>query len=701
MKSLLTTIICILLCNTSIVFAQQHKKIDSLISQLERVSGKEKIDLYNQIGWEYRLSYPDSTFYYCQLAIEYGEKHDLQYGTAQAKNYMGVASIYQGKYSQAFTMHKQALFNASASKDSSQIAHAYNSLGRLFFSQGDQIESYQYYHKALNIFTQIGDQQGASYCYKSLAELYALRNEYDKSEDMLFKALKIRKNLHDDRGVVSVYKELASISTDQYDYSKAHEYLNIARDISTQVGDQVNLAEIDLSTAELYYKQERYNKSLLSGLSALTIAQNIDNQQLLANINLLLGKTYLYKRNLYTARQHLEKVIRYAENSKLLGPLTDAHYYLAQVHEELQSYKTALFYHQKYINYKDSLFNVEKAKNMERLETRLLLKQKEYEYKILEASAAQKEFTIRQEKSKNIAQNIIIVLALVLLTVFILFFNRSNTQNKLLEIRRKKIEQQHKEISFQNEKISEQYMQLELQNKKLQKVNQEKDTLMNIVAHDLKSPLNRLSGLSDLLMLPNQDSHERERYASMIKETSQVGVNLVQDLLDMHAFTSTSGFKYTDLNLKQFLSDQAKSHESAASNKSLRMHVKCDAYIDLRSDLVYLSRIMDNLLSNAIKFSYAETDIFINGGLHDKHHFEISVEDQGPGFSEEDKKHLYKKFTKLSARPTHGESSHGLGLAIVKTLVDKMGGQIYLDSKTGEGSKFTLVFPLNDSMPLM
>ncbi len=77
----------------------------------------------------------------------------------------------------------------------------------------------------------------------------------------------------------------------------------------------------------------------------------------------------------------------------------------------------------------------------------------------------------------------------------------------------------------------------------------------------------------------------------------------------------------------------------------------------------------------------------MNGSL------EISIKDQGQGFSERDKLQLFQKFKKLSARPTAGESSNGLGLAIVKTLVDRMKGSIDLISDQGKGSQFILKFP--------
>ena len=103
---------------------------------------------------------------------------------------------------------------------------------------------------------------------------------------------------------------------------------------------------------------------------------------------------------------------------------------------------------------------------------------------------------------------------------------------------------------------------------------------------------------------------------------------------------------------------------------------------------------MDNLLSNAIKFSERDTTIDVAAWKADNNLW-ISVKDQGPGFSERDKRNLYQKFRKLSARPTAGETSNGLGLAIVKILVDRMKGEILLKTEAGKGSEFTIVIPMN------
>ena len=101
---------------------------------------------------------------------------------------------------------------------------------------------------------------------------------------------------------------------------------------------------------------------------------------------------------------------------------------------------------------------------------------------------------------------------------------------------------------------------------------------------------------------------------------------------------------------------------------------------------------MDNLISNAIKYSPNEQSIEIKAELSDEG-VEISVTDHGPGIAPHEIGLLFKKFSRLSARPTGGEHTTGLGLSIVKKLVEAVYGQIRCESQFGQGAKFIVTLP--------
>ena len=104
-------------------------------------------------------------------------------------------------------------------------------------------------------------------------------------------------------------------------------------------------------------------------------------------------------------------------------------------------------------------------------------------------------------------------------------------------------------------------------------------------------------------------------------------------------------------------------------------------------------QILDNLVSNAVKYSPPNTTVQVHT-LPEKDFILVAVRDEGPGISEEDHKKMFGKFTRLSARPTGGESSTGLGLSIVKKLAEAMSGTIHCHSVLGAGATFTLRLPV-------
>lgn len=98
-------------------------------------------------------------------------------------------------------------------------------------------------------------------------------------------------------------------------------------------------------------------------------------------------------------------------------------------------------------------------------------------------------------------------------------------------------------ITAHQKEIDQQNTELQNSNKTLSEINNEKDTLMSIVAHDLKSPLNRISGLISLVELDGDLNGRQKEYVSKIREVTQSGSALITDLLDVHAMSKTKVFR--------------------------------------------------------------------------------------------------------------------------------------------------------------
>lgn len=232
------------------------------------------------------------------------------------------------------------------------------------------------------------------------------------------------------------------------------------------------------------------------------------------------------------------------------------------------------------------------------------------------------------------------------------------------------------------------------QNDALAELVLEKDSLVNIVAHDLKSPLNKTHALMEVLSASGEFNPQQQKIAAMIRTVLSDGERLIRDLLDISQVEGNqSSLSLSDFDLGSLLTTQIASIRESAAKKRITLDYQSPASpIPVHSDQSFVSRIFDNLLSNAIKYSPANTTVKLSCGQSGDRVW-FSVKDEGPGFSPEDQKKMYRKFQRLSARPTGGEGSNGLGLSIIRLLVTQLQGEVRLTSERGKGAEFVVAIP--------
>ncbi|MBU1097006.1 MAG: sensor histidine kinase [Bacteroidetes bacterium] len=269
-----------------------------------------------------------------------------------------------------------------------------------------------------------------------------------------------------------------------------------------------------------------------------------------------------------------------------------------------------------------------------------------------------------------------------------------------------KIEQQNIELAEYNltleDKVKERTIELKKVNENLQdaylkvlELNKEKNEFLGIAAHDLKNPLAAIKGFGNILMEePEISRDEIEQFAQIIVSSSDRMFSIVSSLLDINKIEEGKIIvKYNEFEVHKSLLEIIESNKNSAKNKDIEIITDLENITSVNDKEIF-AQIIDNILSNAIKFSPVEKRIFVKLNRLDNN-FIISVKDEGPGFTEEDKVKLFAKFVKLSARPTGGENSTGLGLSIVKKLTELIGADIRVDSIYGQGAEFIITFPIS------
>lgn len=230
-------------------------------------------------------------------------------------------------------------------------------------------------------------------------------------------------------------------------------------------------------------------------------------------------------------------------------------------------------------------------------------------------------------------------------------------------------------------------------NSALQQLQRERDELFAMTVHDLKSPLSGICGLAGFLADGTATPDEAPEFGRDILQLGEGMLATVADLVDLYRFEAEDGVALRSVNTS--LSDLAERLRSQLAPAAARKRIKFRVFgpeASVHTDPDAVLRITANLASNAIKFSPAGATVAVTFE-HADDKLRLVVADQGPGISAADQKKLFKKFARLSARPTGGESSSGLGLAIVKRLVDAYHGRVACESTLGAGATFRVELP--------
>ncbi len=290
---------------------------------------------------------------------------------------------------------------------------------------------------------------------------------------------------------------------------------------------------------------------------------------------------------------------------------------------------------------------------------------------------------------------LLIFLVLAVWVIVRSFLSREKRKNKVLEEKVKartlEIEDQKKFIEEKKREVENKNQSLEETNEKLIRINKEKNQLIGIVAHDLKSPLNHITGLINIIKLSDDNlNEEQNQYIKHILDSTQRLNEMITHILDVEAVES-GNLKINPSNIELFaiLERIIVHHHTDIERKNMELVFDHNGLkFPIRADEKIVTQIFDNLISNAIKFTPVGKKIFVSIGETKGENVRVEIKDQGPGISVADMHKLFGKYQKLSARPTGGENSTGLGLSIVKKYVEALGGKVWCESEIGKGANF-------------
>jgi signal transduction histidine kinase len=257
-----------------------------------------------------------------------------------------------------------------------------------------------------------------------------------------------------------------------------------------------------------------------------------------------------------------------------------------------------------------------------------------------------------------------------------------NSQRKLLKMQ-EKLELTSGEVFAKNEELI--------------KLNATKDKFFSIISHDLRNPIASVLMMTDLLKnhLDKMSKEELHIKLSKINKAVDSLFNLFENL---HRWSQTQSgtieYLPSSINLLILTKNIYTLLKVQADNKNIAIDLDIDPECFVWCDENMIETVLRNLISNAIKFTAEGGRINIRSTEKDSS-TEICVTDNGVGIKEEHAKKLFNIGSKVQTKGTNRETGSGLGLVVCKEFIEKHGGNIWVESKMGEGSSFKFTLPSN------
>lgn len=550
---------------------------------------------------------------------------------SEGLNFLGNDYYDLGKYDEAYYYFTQSYRVARIINDSLKMTVGIFNIGRVLKELGQYDLALNHFEVSAKISKAINDQDGLPYCDEAVGDVYLKRKDFKLAEENLLKALRGIRSRNLTVIEPRALRHLAQLEFELGNPEKALAYYDTAASLLRASTNEFGVAEVELGISEVLISEERFEEAQ--------------------------GRI----------ERSLETAIRFnAEKMEI-----DCFRQLSELAEKKGDYKSALLYHQNYKQLEDSLFSQEMLEKVFQDQLRFQTETKDVEIAALSKTKLEQQNELKREEFlRNV---LVIIIALVGILLFTIYRSgqRRIRINKLL-------------IEHQDE--------IKKRSDELEQLNQVKDKFFSIISHDLRSPMNALAGILNLM---ENDNISREEFTMLTKEL-RIQFNhtrtLISNLLDW-ALLQMDKLKIQPepIHLANTVDENFKLL-STVQLKEIKLVNQVGPTLIGWGDLNMINLILRNLIINAIKFSEKGGQVIVAGAdKGDK--VEISVKDFGVGIPPAVQKILFDKTLGYSTRGTANEKGTGLGLILCKEFVEKNGGTIWLESEPGKGSTFYFTIP--------
>ena len=284
-----------------------------------------------------------------------------------------------------------------------------------------------------------------------------------------------------------------------------------------------------------------------------------------------------------------------------------------------------------------------------------------------------------------------------LLHIWMIAVDTAEAQSRALRGQNEQLEAANRELHRREQEIARQNEELDHRRREAEEASSRKSRFLASATHDIRSPLNAINLLAELILTTANDpslAAEVPEMAHRLQANALSLADLVSNILDVARFDSGRlENRESMFSLNDLFAEECRCLLPLAQVKNLWLKVQPPApAIELRTDRAKLTRVLANLVTNAIKFTESG-GVTVSTTLVSARGVRIQVSDTGVGIAPEHLTEIFDEFAQVANAARNRHEGWGLGLAICRRLVEALGGQITVESVLNRGSIFTISLP--------
>ena len=430
-------------------FAQKaNHETDSLLKVLPSITD-DSINIYvlNEIAYAFSADATEEATRYANRALALSEKIRSDGGRINSYNILGLVQYYQSNYDKALEYHRISLELCKKTKNKSKEAIALNNIGLVYDDKGDYKPALEYYIQALKLAEETGNKRLLASALNNSGLIYKKLGRFDDALDYMIRSLKIKEEIGNRKGMSSSYHNIAMIYAERKEYSKSLDYYDKALQIRKELSDISGTALTLNNIGGVYESMQQYDKAYPYFVEALNLRKDLKDRYNECISIFSLGGNYCNRGQIDKGLEYMQQALSMAQQLGAKDLVKFGYQALALAYEKQKNYEKAYEYEKLLLNLKDSILNVESAKELNEMQTKYETEKKQKEIELLTKDSEIQALQLNKNKLWMIVLCAVILLIIMLAA---LLYNRyiiKQRANTLLEHRNTEITLQKKEIT--------------------------------------------------------------------------------------------------------------------------------------------------------------------------------------------------------------------------------------------------------------